>query len=229
MAPIAFPFSFSQIAKHSAPSSTFLMTSRLSSIDRCGGHPAIGPTSGSPAYSNRNSASVSFHFLSINLSISIVKTFLSHFSFASNKKINAVQTNDRFALRLSVWHFDFFCFSVFEANHAGIFAFGAEQRKIFQHRMGPQLRSRFSAAFGTAKPIHFRFQGFHPFLPPHSGVSCCAASIAPLYASSKCAFMIFSSYFSELLAIILAYPCANKKPLKTPFSSVLHRILTFSA
>ena len=39
---------------------------------------------------------------------------------------------DRNALRLSVWHFDFFCFTVLETDHAGIFAFRAEEGKVLQ-------------------------------------------------------------------------------------------------
>ena len=78
----------------------------------------------------------------------------------SSKTTNAVQTVLWLALRLSVWHFDFFHFSILETDHAGIFALRAKQRKIHQHRMRPYLRSCFAAASGTAEPIQFRFQGF---------------------------------------------------------------------
>ena len=57
---------------------------------------------------------------------------------------------DRNALRLSVWHFDFFCFTVFETDHAGIFAFRAEEGKVLQYRVRTQLCACFAAALGAA-------------------------------------------------------------------------------
>ena len=44
----------------------------------------------------------------------------------SSKTTNAVQTVLWLALRLSVWHFDFFHFSILETDHAGIFALRAK-------------------------------------------------------------------------------------------------------
>ena len=54
------------------------MTSLLSSTFLCTGQPAIGPTSGSFAYSNQLSASASVHFLKIKRSVSNMTIFL-HF------------------------------------------------------------------------------------------------------------------------------------------------------
>lgn len=52
-------------------------------------------------------------------------------------------------------------------------------------------------------------------------ISPCAAMIAPLYARSKWDFIISSSYFSELLAMILAYPWAKGEILKTGIPSAV--------
>ena len=73
----------------------------------------------------------------------------------------------RAALRLSVWHFDLFDFSVSEPDHAGISALRAEQRKILQYRMRPYLRPCFFAAAGAAKPIQLHAPCFShcPHLP----------------------------------------------------------------
>ena len=74
----------------------------------------------------------------------------------------ATQHKPRFrsALRLSVWHFHLFRFSILEPDHAGVSALRAEEGKVLQHRMRSDLRSRLTAAPGAAEPIQFRSQGF---------------------------------------------------------------------
>ena len=74
MLPIATLSVFKQTAYVSSADNTFLIISRLFSTEECTGHPAIGPTAGSLAYSYRLSASVSSQGLNINLSVSIIAT-----------------------------------------------------------------------------------------------------------------------------------------------------------
>lgn len=66
------------------------------------------------------------------------------------------------------------------------------------------LRMLRKKIYFTQKTDVERKQKFHV-------ISSCTANIAPLYACSSCEFISSSSYFNELLAMMLAYPWANRK------------------
>ena len=99
----------------------------------------------------------------------------------------------RFALRLSVWHFDFFHFPVLKPNHTGVFTLRAKERKVLQHRMGSDLCSRFAAASGTAEPIYVRACFFRHLRSPQFCAFLCqdgsvdTASVSELSSARKAA------------------------------------------